>query len=150
MMKKWRMVIVASVFLAWPVYVIAQQATTPSTPPHEHPAGPETKLDASEKHPDRQAKHEKMIAERKAMDARLDEKLAVMNAAKGDQKLEAMAAVINELVSQRKEMRPNPGPRHKEMKCPRMGQQAAMPPDCPMMKQPSGAQADTPKKEGTP
>jgi hypothetical protein len=43
----------------------------------------------------------------RAMDTRLDEKLAAMNAAKGDQKVEAMASVINELVSQRKEMREN-------------------------------------------
>jgi hypothetical protein len=149
MMKKWQVAIVALVVLAWPVFVFAQQATTPATPPHEHPAAPESKTDTAEKQKDWQAKHEKMIAERKAMDARLDEKLAVMNAAKGDQKVEAMAAVINELVSQRKEMRPNPGLRHKEMKCPRRGQQAGIPPVCPMMKHPSAAQADTPKKEGT-
>ena len=47
---------------------------------------------------------EKMIADMKAMDTRLDEKLAAMNASKGDQKVEAMAAVIKEMVSQRKEM----------------------------------------------
>ena len=38
-------------------------------------------------------------------DRRLNEKLAAMNEARGDAKVEAMAAVINELVSQRKEMR---------------------------------------------
>ena len=44
---------------------------------------------------------------KRAMDTRLDEKFAAMNAAKGDQKVEAMASVINELVSQRKEVREN-------------------------------------------
>jgi hypothetical protein len=38
----------------------------------------------------------------KAMDARLDQKLAAMNGATGDARIGAMAAVINELVSQRK------------------------------------------------
>ena len=149
-MKKWRVVIITLIFLALPVYVIAQQATTPSAPPHEHPAGPESKMDTTEKHQDWQAKHEKMVAEMKAMDTRLDEKLAAMNAAKGDRKVEAMAAVINELVSQRKEMRANFDPMHQGMRCPRMGQQAAMPPDCPMMKHHSGAQADTTKERRHP
>jgi hypothetical protein len=148
-MKKWRAVIIALVFVSLPVFVLAQQPATPSPPPHEHPAGPGGKMDTgmTEQHKDWQAKHDKMVAEMKAMDSRLDEKLAAMNAAKGDQKVEAMAAVINELVSQRKEMRGNFGPMHQGMRCPMMKQQGAM--DCPMMKHHGGMQADTPKKEGT-
>lgn len=148
-MKKWWVVIVALVFLAVPVVVLAQQATTPSTPPHEHPAGTEGKMDTMEQSGDWQAQHEKMMAEMKAMDTRLDEKIAAMNAAKGDQKVEAMAAVINELVAQRKEMRENFGPMHHGKRGPMMGQQAGMPPDCPMMKHHGGMQADAPKKEGS-
>ena len=102
-------------------------------------------MDTMEKSKDWQAKHEKMMAEMKAMDARLDENLAVMNAAKGDQKVEAMAAVINELVSQRKEMRENFGPMHHGRRGPMMGRQAGMPPDCPMMKHHGGMQADAPE-----
>lgn len=53
--------------------------------------------------------HENMRAERSEMmmelDARLDRKVAAMNAARGKRKIEAMAAVINEMVAQRKEMR---------------------------------------------
>jgi hypothetical protein len=57
-----------------------------------------------------------MMADMKAMDARLDEKLAAVNAAQGEAKVDAMAAVLNELVSQRKTM-------HEKMKgCPMMGQ----------------------------
>ena len=131
-MKKWWTVIIALVFASLPVLVLAQQAATTAPPPHEHPAGTEGKMDTMEKSTDWQAKHEKMIADMKAMDTRLDEKLAAMNASKGDQKVEAMAAVINELVSQRKEMRENFGPMHHGMRGPMTGQQGAM--DCPMMK----------------
>jgi len=146
-MKKWWVVIIALAFLTLPVFAVAQQATTPSTPPHEHPAGPESKMDTTEKSKDWQAKHEKMVAEMKAMDTRLDEKLAAMNAATADQKVEAMAAVINELVSQRKEMRANFGPMHHGMRGPMMAHEGAM--DCPMMKHHGNMQAGAPKKEAT-
>jgi Ni/Co efflux regulator RcnB len=148
MMKKWWVVIIALAFLAMPVFAVAQQATTPSTPPHEHPAGPESKMDKTENSRDWQAKHEKMVADMKAMDIRLDEKVAAMNAAKGDQKVEAMAAVINELVSQRKEMRADFSSMHHGMRSPMMGHAGPM--DCPMMKHHGGMQADAPKKEATP
>jgi hypothetical protein len=98
---------------------------------------------------DWQSKHEKMMAEMKAMDTCLDEKLAAMNAAKGDQKIEAMSAVVNELAAQRKTMRESFGSMHHGIRGLKMGQQAGMCPDCPMMKQESGGQIDAPKKEGT-
>ena len=138
-MKKW-IVIIALVFVSLPVLVHAQQATTTAPP-----AGTESKMDQ-----DWQAKHDKMVAEMKAMDTRLEEKLAAMNAAEGDQKIEAMAAVINELVAQRKTMKEGFGPMHHGMRGPRMGQHGGMYPDCPMMKQQGGGQVDAPKKEGTP
>jgi phage-related minor tail protein len=50
------------------------------------------------------AMHNQMMAEMKAMDANLDLKVAAMNAAKGGAKVDAMAAVINEMVSQHKQM----------------------------------------------
>jgi hypothetical protein len=40
-----------------------------------------------------------------SMDARLDTLVSAMNKASGDKKVQAMAAVINELVAQRKTMR---------------------------------------------
>lgn len=49
-------------------------------------------------------KHSQIQTDFKAMDARLNEKVEAMNAAKGDQKMTAMSAVINELVTQRREM----------------------------------------------
>jgi hypothetical protein len=51
------------------------------------------------------AKHEGMKAEMASLDARLDSLLAAMNAARGSKKVDAAAAVLNELVAQRKGMR---------------------------------------------
>ena len=45
-----------------------------------------------------------MMAERKAADARLDALVMTMNAARGEARLDAAIAVINELVSQRNAM----------------------------------------------
>jgi hypothetical protein len=66
------------------------------------------------------ARCREMMTDMKALDARLDEKLAAVNAAQGEAKVDAMAALLNELVSQRKTM-------HEKM--------AGMPPmaGCPMM-----------------
>jgi len=50
------------------------------------------------------AMHNQMMADMKAMDASLDQKVAAMNAAKGNAKVDATAAVINEMASQRKQM----------------------------------------------
>jgi len=50
------------------------------------------------------AKHEQLQQELSAMDKKLDDKVAAMNAAKGDEKVAAMSEVINELASQRKQM----------------------------------------------
>jgi hypothetical protein len=68
------------------------------------------------------ARCREMMADMKAMDARLDEKLAAVNAAQGQGKVDAMAALLAELVAQRKTM-------HEKM--------AGMSPmaGCPMMAQ---------------
>lgn len=50
------------------------------------------------------AMHSQMMADMKAMDASLDQKVAAMNAAKGNAKVDAMAAVINEMATQRTQM----------------------------------------------
>lgn len=48
--------------------------------------------------------HTQMMADMKAMDASLDGKVAAMNAARGNAKVDAMATVINEMATQRKQM----------------------------------------------
>ena len=45
------------------------------------------------------AKHEQMMAEMKKMDATLDQKIQAMRSARGEAKVEAMAAVITEMVN---------------------------------------------------
>ena len=50
------------------------------------------------------AMHTQMMADVKAMDSSLDQKVAAMNAATGNAKTNAMAAVINEMATQRTQM----------------------------------------------
>jgi hypothetical protein len=50
------------------------------------------------------AGHDKIMAEMKAADVRLDGLVASMNAAKGQPKVDATAALVTELVAQRKTM----------------------------------------------
>jgi hypothetical protein len=61
------------------------------------------------------AKHQKMMAEMESMDAKLDSLVAAMNAATGDDKVNAMAEVLEELVGQRKAMREKMQQRHMKM-----------------------------------
>lgn len=51
------------------------------------------------------ADHEKMMTEMKAADQRLDDLVGKMNAASGTEKADATAAVVNEMVTQRRTMR---------------------------------------------
>jgi hypothetical protein len=87
---------------------------------------------------------QKMMADMKAMDARLDALVSKMNAAKGDAKIEAMAEVLTTVVHQRQTMRD----RMMDMQSRMMGHMmqhtaAGMSPEmkkmmmgeCPMMKQ---------------
>ena len=61
------------------------------------------------------AKHQKMMAEMESMDAKLDSLVAAMNAATGEDKVNAMAEVLEELVGQRKAMREKMQQRHMRM-----------------------------------
>ena len=73
--------------------VAAQQPTQP-------PMMGEKKMDES-----MMAHHKEMMATMETMDARLDELVKKMNAATRSRKADAVAAVVNELVAQRKQMR---------------------------------------------
>jgi hypothetical protein len=61
------------------------------------------------------AKRDQMMSRMKSMDAALDQKVGAMNAATGSAKVDAMANVINELVSQRKQMEQNMMTMHADM-----------------------------------
>lgn len=77
----------------------AAQPKTEMRPAHKH-AGCNHQM--MEEHKKMMAEHDRMMQE---MDAGLQAKVAAMDAAKGDQKIEAMAAVIKELVAERQQMR---------------------------------------------
>jgi hypothetical protein len=83
------------------------------------------------------AAHQAMKTEMASMDARLDSLVAAMNAAAGDAKAEATAAVVNELVAQRKVMRDRMmamGPRMMRHSMHHGGPGGMKPmADCPMM-----------------
>lgn len=57
-------------------------------------------------------KSDKAMEDIKAMDGRIEVKMAALRNAAGDQKMAAMEAVLGELVSQRKEMREKLGDMH--------------------------------------
>lgn len=59
--------------------------------------------------------HEQMMAEMKAGEARLDALVKDMNAASGNAKVTAIAAVVTELVAQQKSMHERMGQMHQQM-----------------------------------
>ena len=59
--------------------------------------------------------HEQMMADMKAADGRLDALVKDMNAATGDAKVNAVAAVVTELVRQQKSMHDRMGQMHQQM-----------------------------------
>jgi hypothetical protein len=59
--------------------------------------------------------HEQMMADMKAWDAKLDALVKDMNAANGEAKVTAIAAVVNELVQQHKTMHGHMGQMHQQM-----------------------------------
>lgn len=88
--------------------VLAPSAGFAQTPPaHQHPTAAQAKpspgMDAQCQA--MMAEHEKMMAQTKAADARLDGLVATMTAATGPAKVDATAAVVSEIVAQRKAMR---------------------------------------------
>ena len=90
--------------------VVMPPGTGSAQPPpaHQHPAAvtqakPAAGMDA--KCQAMLAEHEKMMAQTKAADERLDGLVATMNAATGQAKIDATATVVSEIVAQRKTMR---------------------------------------------
>lgn len=90
----------------------------------EHPGGGRGGMMMGGNMGDMGAMHAKMMADMQAMDARLDQKVVAMNEAKGKTKVDAMAAVINEMAAQRKEMMAKMSSMHDRMMM-HMGQPAA-------------------------
>lgn len=101
--------ILGAVLLLVPSTGIGQQAPPAAAPPHQHgQMQPAAKGQAGQMTMSCQQMmqgHQKMMEQMKAMDGRLDTLVQQMNSASGQAKVDATAAVVNELVSQRKTMR---------------------------------------------
>ena len=83
---------------------------TPQTPPAQGATQPQPPGMQ-----DMMKMHEQMMAEMKAGDAKLDALVKDMNDAKGDAKVNGVAAVVNELVRQHKAMHGHMGQMHQQM-----------------------------------
>ena len=57
-----------------------------------------------QKHREIMPMHEKMVEEQKKQDTEIDKLRAEMNAATGDKRVDAIVAVLNKLIEQRKTM----------------------------------------------
>jgi hypothetical protein len=95
------------------------------------------------------AEHDRMMSKMKEMDDRLKERMAAMQAAQGDEKINAMAAVVDELVRQHDEMRARMMAMQQKGTKPMMsgqmgrrgmmGRGCPMCPMCPMMQEMGGS-----------
>jgi hypothetical protein len=127
-----RVGLVLLALLILPVWVFAQQSghdhgqmaaahKKPAKAGAETPAAPggPQGMQGMEQCKEMMGKHDKMVEEMKAMDGRLEEKLAaVKNAKSTDEKVSALEAVVVELSAQRKQMHGLMGDMHHAgMKC---------------------------------
>jgi len=87
-------------FASFAAMTLAAQQPTPPAPGMDKP-GMMGKMDESSM----MAMHKEMMAKMEAMDSKLDDLVKKMNTTKGNSKVDATAAVVNELVAQRKQMR---------------------------------------------
>jgi hypothetical protein len=101
----------AIVALAWgatrPAFDVVEAAQGQAAQGATQPAQPRMQ--------DMMKMHEQMMAEMKAGDAKLDALVKDMNAANGEAKVTAIAAVVTELVQQHKAMHGRMGQMHQQM-----------------------------------
>lgn len=86
--------------------VAGAQATSTKTPAEAQKTQPKGAMMVDEGQASAMmAERQQMMADMKAMDQKVDDLVAKMNAARGGEKVDTIAAVVNELVAQRKQMR---------------------------------------------
>jgi hypothetical protein len=85
--------------------VAAQAPPAPASQPQQSPSNMQ----------DMMKMHEQMMADMKAADSKLDALVTEMNAAGGEAKVNAVAAVVTELVRQQKLMHEHMGQMHQQM-----------------------------------
>jgi hypothetical protein len=112
MMRNGKVLLLATLLLTAPALFAQQPATGDQQTPMPMPPGQAMQMPmqhgphAGQMQPmDCQAMMQKMQASSKAMDDRLAALVTDMDKAKGSAKVDRMAAVINEMVTQRKQMR---------------------------------------------
>jgi hypothetical protein len=118
----------------------AGRDTQQPQPPQQHEHGQKPGMDKPGMQAsceEMMARHQKMMDEMKAMDARLDGLVQKMNTAQGQAKVDATAAAVTELVQQRKTMHERMMGMHQGMMGHMMGHMAEGKESmaaCPMMK----------------
>ena len=130
-----RMRITSSVLGSLLVLGFAAHAQTPQPEHQQTPAKPSADMTAKCKAT--MAEHEKMMAEMKAADQRLDELVTKMNSASGQAQVDATAAAVTEIVAQRRTMRDRMMEMHQGTMSHMMEHMQAGPQSmgmCPMMK----------------
>lgn len=93
--------------------LIAQ--TQPATAPQQQQQPPQQQPPPQMSMQDMTRLHDQMMEQMKAGDAKLDALVTEMNAAKGEAKIDAVAAVVSELVAQQKTMHGHMGQMHQMM-----------------------------------
>ena len=133
--------VAASIF---PVVISAAPGLAAQTPPeHQHATTdkPKPGSDMAAKDHAMMAEREKMMTEMKAADQRLDDLVVKMNTASGTEKMAATAAVVSEMVTQRRKMRDGMMKMQEDMMghmMQHMQAGTASMASCPMMKQIGG------------
>ena len=118
--------------------ILAGAVSTSAAEPGEEPqTGHPAMGDSAHMEQGKMEMHQQMHAKMEAMNSRLDDLVAEMNAAEGDQKTEAVAAVVNELVAQRSAMHTRMMASQPRMKCRMMEGSMG---DCPMKGMSSSAE----------
>jgi polyhydroxyalkanoate synthesis regulator phasin len=153
MMRNAKVLLVAALLVTAPALFAQQPAT--ANPPMPMPMQPGQSMQMPMQQPgqmqpmDCQAMMQKMQASSKAMDDRLATLVDDMNKAKGSAKVDRVAAVVNEMVTQRKQMRDDmaammPQMMNHMMQHMQSGMMSGMQSmaNCPMMK--GGSQASQP------
>ena len=113
-------------------------AQTPHTPQHAATAKTKPAAGMDAKCQAMMAERDKMMTEMKAADQRLDDLVAKMNATSGAEKTDATAAVVNEMVTQRRAMQSGMAKMQQDMMGHMMEHMQAgkdSMASCPMMKQ---------------
>lgn len=95
----------AGVWVAAVPVGLAQTSTGAQHQMHQQPADQKKPAMPMEGCKAMMAQHEKMMGDMGALDAKLDDLVATMNASQGTIKTDATAAVVTELVAQRKQRR---------------------------------------------